>query len=54
MSQLVFSIRQNPEEVCCNAREGMDLPESVKACKQTEQAFFFHVLCIDYQQKLWS
>jgi hypothetical protein len=48
VSQLVFSILQNPEKVGFDASEGMDLPAS----KQREQASFFNVLYICCHQKV--
>jgi len=38
MSQLIFSIHQNPEEVGSNnSNEGMNLPSSLKASKQNQK-----------------
>lgn len=48
MSQLVFSICQNPGEVVSNASEGMALPEADR------DASFFHVLSIGCQQEVWQ
>ena len=36
MSQLVFSLHQNPEEVGSNASEGMDLLGRLRASRQGE------------------
>jgi hypothetical protein len=43
MSQLVFSICWNPEEVGSNASEGIDLLARVRASRQEERASFFQV-----------
>jgi len=52
MSELVFSICQNPEEPGSNASEIMDLPGKTKAIRQGEQASVFHVLYMGCQQKM--
>lgn len=41
LSQLVFRMCWNPEEVCCNADGGVVLP--VRAGRSRGQASFFHV-----------
>jgi hypothetical protein len=46
MSQMVFTIYQNPEEVSSNASGEMDLPARVRSSRQREKASFFHVLYI--------
>lgn len=40
MSQLVFSIRWNPKEVCSNASERMDLPVRVRVGRQSGSFLF--------------
>ena len=40
MSQLVFSISWNPEEVGSNASEGMDLLVRVRACRHKKKESF--------------
>jgi hypothetical protein len=42
---------QDPKEVGSKASEGMDL--LARASRQREQAFFFHVLYIGCEQKVW-
>jgi hypothetical protein len=46
MSQLVFKIHQNPEEVGSKASEGVNL--RVRASRQGKNSFFFHVLYIGF------
>ena len=46
MSQLLFTIYQNPKEVDPNAREGMDLPAKVRPHLQRVSTCFSHVLYI--------
>jgi hypothetical protein len=53
MSQLVFSIHLNPEEVVSNAREGMNLLMRARASRQREQDSFFQVLYMGCRQKVW-
>lgn len=53
VSQLVFSICQNPKEVGSNATEGMDLPVGVRESRQRKQTSLFLVLYRDCQQKVW-
>ena len=52
MSQLLFHIPQNPEEVNSNnASEAKDLLSRAGGSRQKEPAFFFHVLYVGCQQK---
>lgn len=52
MSQLLFHICQDPEEVDSNnASEEMDLLLRVGGSRHKEQAFFFHVRYVGCQQK---
>jgi len=52
MSQLVFSIHQNPEEAGCNPSKGMNLPERVRESRQRPKPSFFLVLSIVCHQKV--
>jgi hypothetical protein len=53
MSQLLFSVCQNNEDVGSNASEGMDLPVRRIANRQIEQASSYCVHSLSYQQKVW-
>ena len=44
MSQLVFSICQNPEEVGSNASEEMELPAKARASRQNASFLFPYLL----------
>jgi hypothetical protein len=53
MSQVIFGIYHNTEEVGSNMSEGINVPGRVKASRQSVRASFFHVLYIGGHQKMW-